>query len=230
MIEALIFDKDGTLFDFQATWGVWAGQIIKDVAKGDPELVRRLVDILDYDLTTQTLLPQSLVIAGTPAEIVESVLPVLPDWTAKTLFDHLNTRAAQAPQVPVTDLNALFEKLRAKGLKLGVMTNDAEAPAKANLAPYLDRLDCVIGSDSGYGAKPAADPVESVARLMGVQSKACAMVGDSNHDLLAGRAAGMTTIAVLTGLATQQDLAPNADVVLPDVSVIPDWLEGQVSL
>ena len=50
------------------------------------------------------------------------------------------------------------------------------------------------------------------------------MVGDSTHDLEAGRSAGMRTIAVLTGLAEAQNLAPFADVVFPDIGHIPDWI------
>ena len=51
------------------------------------------------------------------------------------------------------------------------------------------------------------------------------MVGDSTHDLLAGRAAGMQTLGVLTGIAERPELAPLADAVLPDIGHIPAWLE-----
>ena len=50
------------------------------------------------------------------------------------------------------------------------------------------------------------------------------MVGDSRHDLIAGRAAGMQTVGVLTGMAELADLAPFADVVLPDIGHLPLWL------
>ena len=49
------------------------------------------------------------------------------------------------------------------------------------------------------------------------------MVGDSTHDLIAGRAAGMQTVGVLTGMA-EAELAPLADAVLPDIGHLPDWL------
>ena len=51
------------------------------------------------------------------------------------------------------------------------------------------------------------------------------MVGDSAHDLIAGRAAGMRTLAVLTGVAGSDELAPLADAVLADIGAIPGWLE-----
>jgi phosphoglycolate phosphatase len=50
------------------------------------------------------------------------------------------------------------------------------------------------------------------------------MVGDSTHDLLAGRAAGMRTVGVLTGLAPEAVLAPHADVVFPNIGHLTDWL------
>ena len=50
------------------------------------------------------------------------------------------------------------------------------------------------------------------------------MVGDSTHDLLAGRAAGMKTAAVLTGMANEGELAPFADVVMQDIGHLPGWL------
>jgi phosphoglycolate phosphatase len=56
------------------------------------------------------------------------------------------------------------------------------------------------------------------------------MVGDSTHDLHAGRAAGMRTIAVLTGTAVTADLAPYADVVLANIGEIPAWLDAQERL
>ena len=55
------------------------------------------------------------------------------------------------------------------------------------------------------------------------------MVGDSRHDLEAGRAAGMRTIAVLTGVAKRGDLAGHADVVLDDIGAIPAWLDAQTA-
>jgi len=53
------------------------------------------------------------------------------------------------------------------------------------------------------------------------------MVGDSTHDMAAGRAAGFTCVAVLTGVADAVDLAPHADAVLPDIAALGAWLDGR---
>ena len=141
----------------------------------------------------------------------------------------LNGEAETAPQVLVTDLHRLTAELRRIDLGLCVMTNDAEGPARAHLASVqaLDLFDFVIGSDSGFGAKPQAAPLLALADKMDIPAAACVMVGDSTHDLRAGRAAGMRTVAVLTGLAEAAELTPLADAVLPDVSHLPAWISAQ---
>jgi phosphoglycolate phosphatase len=62
------------------------------------------------------------------------------------------------------------------------------------------------------------------ACALGLDPGRVVMVGDSLHDLVAGRAAGMQTVGVLTGLACRDELAPCADVVLPDIGHLTTWL------
>lgn len=63
------------------------------------------------------------------------------------------------------------------------------------------------------------------AAKFGLDPARVVMVGDSLHDLEAGRAAGMRTVAVLTGIAGEAELAPYADVVLADIGSLPAWLD-----
>jgi phosphoglycolate phosphatase len=51
------------------------------------------------------------------------------------------------------------------------------------------------------------------------------MVGDSLHDLDAARRAGMAAVGVLTGTAIHEVLEPLADIVLPDITHLPAWLD-----
>ena len=59
---------------------------------------------------------------------------------------------------------------------------------------------------------------------MGLAPARIVMVGDSPHDLSAGRAAGMQTVGVTTGPIPAEALAPLADAVLPDIGHLPGWL------
>ena len=230
-IRGVIFDKDGTLFDFQSTWGIWTAQVLARIAGSDEALLQQLAQALDYDTQTRRVQPGSVIVAATPMEIAAVVQDYIPALSQTQICDWLNEEAKTAPQVLVTDLHQLTAELRRINLGLCVMTNDAEAPARAHLASVqaLDLFDFVIGSDSGFGAKPQAAPLLALADKMEIPAAACVMVGDSTHDLRAGRAAGMRAVAVLTGLAEADELAPLADAVLPDVSHLPAWISAQNS-
>ncbi|MEO1154811.1 MAG: HAD-IA family hydrolase, partial [Pseudomonadota bacterium] len=132
-----------------------------------------------------------------------------------------------APMAEAVPLTPYLDGLLARGLRRGVVTNDAEAPARAHLAQVgvLTAFDIVIGCDSGHGAKPAPGPVLGALEALEARPEQALMVGDSLHDLMAGRAAGVQTVGVLTGLAERADLAPLADVVVPDLGHLPGWLD-----
>ena len=225
-VDAILFDKDGTLFDFAATWNGWTGQMIRDLSDGDDALVQALADVVSYDLETGCIRPDSIVIAASNEVISKALAEPLPGKTAEEIADYLAHSAATAPLVPATDLTQMCKALTDHGVTLGVMTNDAEHSARAHLtsAGILEQFAFVAGYDSGHGAKPDPDPLLAFCKAVGVDPARAAMVGDSEHDLVAGRAAGMRTLAVLTGMAGAEELSPHADAVLPDVGHIPAWL------
>lgn len=225
-VGAILFDKDGTLFDFGATWNAWAKAFLMRLANGDRARAVALGHVIGFDLEAGLFAPDSFVIAGTPDELVATLSPECPDLTDPALFALINEEAADAPMAEAVPLAPLLERLSASGLRLGVATNDAEAPAFAHLdaAGVRHWFDFIAGSDSGYGAKPEPGQLLAFCSSVGVAPDRVLMVGDSTHDLMAGRAAGMRTVAVLTGLATAADLQPFADLVLPDIGHLPDWL------
>jgi phosphoglycolate phosphatase len=225
MINALIFDKDGTLFDFTASWGAWVGQILP-IIQPDSAKQTALVAALGFDPQSRRFAKTSPVIACTTPEIADVIHPLLPHLSLTALNAILNEQAARAPMLPVVDLPAVLGQLRAQGLRLGLATNDTEAPARSHLtrAGVVDMFDFIAGYDSGYGGKPSPGQLLAFAQTMDLPPGQIAMVGDSLHDLHAARAAGMVAIAVLTGVAEAEDLAPHADVVLPDIGHIAAWL------
>lgn len=228
-VQGILFDKDGTLFDFHATWGVWAQCFLGDLATGDAARAQVLGAAIGYDYANGAFDVTSPVIAGTPGEVAELLLPLLPGTSGAALINRMNTAAAEAPMAPAAALPPLLDALEALGLKLGVATNDAEAPARAHLsaAGVEARFHFIAGCDSGFGAKPRPGQLLAFVDAVGIDPAAALMVGDSRHDLLAGRAAGMGTVGVLTGLAAADDLQDLADVILPDIGHLPTYLAGR---
>lgn len=227
-IKGLIFDKDGTLFDFAATWEAWAVAFLLRAAEGDRDVAHKVGTQIGFDFQAQKFDRNSVVIAGTPGEIAAALKPHFTQLTDAQLLNMLNEEAEKAPQREAVPLTPLLSVLRGRGLKLGVVTNDAETPARAHLdqAGVTMMFDFIAGFDSGHGAKPAPGQLLAFAAHTGLAPDTIVMIGDSTHDLRAGRAAGMACVAVLTGLATQPELAPYADVVLPDIGHLPAWLDG----
>lgn len=227
-IRGIIFDKDGTLFDFGATWNGWAAGVIAELSGGDPDLAQELADAARFDLAGGVFQPDSPVIAGTAREAAECLASALPGRDVDQIEALLNAKAALAPLAPAVPLDPFLTALVARGLRLGVMTNDSEYAAHAHLRAVgvTAHFDFIAGFDSGHGAKPAPDPLLAFATAMALAPETVVMVGDSTHDLIAGRAAGMHTLGVLTGMAGVDELAPFADAVLPDIGHIPGWLDG----
>lgn len=230
-IEGILFDKDGTLFEFQATWGAWATAFLSEMGGGDRARTAQLGTAIGFDVATKSFAADSPAIAGTPSEVAALLLPFLPGATPAALVNRMNRSAAEAPMQEAAPLVPLLGGLAARGLRLGVATNDAEAPAKAHLsrARVLDMFGFVAGCDSGFGAKPAPGQLHAFADMNDIHPSRILMVGDSRHDLLAGRAAGMGTVGVLTGLATAEDLQDLADIILPNIGHLPDYLAAKAA-
>jgi phosphoglycolate phosphatase len=225
MIDGLLFDKDGTLFDFRISWGRWAADFLTHIAV-DPAHRMRLGHAIGFDSNTETFAPDSPVIAATAADIAAALANELPGVSIADLTARIDASAGQAPMSEAVPLSPLLSSLKARGLRLGVATNDSEIPARQHLATHgiTEYFDFVAGYDSGYGAKPGPGMCLAFARQLGLAPARVVMVGDSRHDLEAGKAAGMRTVAVLTGVASREELAPYADSVLADIGAIPAWL------
>ena len=225
-IRGLLFDKDGTLFDFEKTWNSWTSKILTEVSKQSNVSISALADAIDFDLKTGKLLPQSIVIAGTHRQVTAALHTKLSNWDFEHLESYLLDYVIETRQYEVVPLQKYFRKLKSEGLLLGVMTNDAERGAQAHLAAagILDLLDFVAGSDTGFGCKPAPEPLLAFAKKTGLKPDEIAMVGDSLHDLQAAQAAGMMRVAVLTGVATEDELKKHADLVLPSIANLLDLI------
>lgn len=226
-VKAILFDKDGTLFDFQATWGAWAQGMIGQIAGEDATRRAALAQAIGFDEGAGRFLPHSPVIAGTGREAAALVAPHLPEpgLSLDAIEARLAASAAAAPLVEAVPLRPLLHGLAAAGFRLGVATNDHAAVAREHLGEVLELFDFVAGFDSGFGAKPAPGMLLAFAQHCGMPPESVLMVGDSRHDLDAGRAAGMRTLAVLTGVAQDADLAPHADALRPDIGHLPALLD-----
>ena len=97
-IKGILFDKDGTLFDFHTTWSAWAEKFFVDVARNDHARAKELAAALGYHFETRSFDRDSIIIAGTPEEEAAALAAYLPDWTVGELVRHVNKVASEVPQ------------------------------------------------------------------------------------------------------------------------------------
>ena len=102
--------------------------------------------------------------------------------------------------------------LHAAGHPLAVVTSKLEVGARRALkfAQIEDCFTAVVGIDHTAKHKPEPEPVWYALERLGAQRERALFVGDSTHDMLAGRAAGVQTVAVLWGPYTREELLPTA--------------------
>ena len=222
-IRAVLFDKDGTLIDYAATWVPTNWLVARRVAGGDEELAGRLLIAGGHDPETDEVRPHSPLSAGSANDIARLWSPMLGGRDLSELtgvIDQGFIDGVAASMATVCDLDPLLGALRAAGLLLGVATSDSEAAALHNLSilELQHHFPFVCGYDSGHGEKPGPGMIEAFCEAVGVPPAAVAMVGDSHHDLEMARAAGAgLAVGVLTGPADRAELETLADVVIPDV-------------
>ena len=119
----------------------------------------------------------------------------------------------------------LIDALESRALSWGIVTNKAErfALPLIKLLGYGKRAACVIGGDTTGKLKPHPDPLYAAARAIRIAPELCLYVGDDERDVQAGRAAGMTTVAVRYGYLNGSDPASwGADAVInAPIDVLP---------
>lgn len=224
-IRAVLFDKDGTLVDFHATWAP-ATEAGLRAATTDEAGLQAAAEAIGYDLERRAFVADSAFIAGSNDEITD-LLEAHLDMAA---FERACMEAAKQTTTPADGLPQLLEALRGAGIALAVVTNDWARIADEQLAQlgWSHLFDTVVGSDSGFGAKPEPGMVLGALERLGVAPEAAAMVGDTAHDLHAGRAAGVLTVLV-TGSGATETVDPSfaelADIVVDSLSELWDQLE-----
>lgn len=225
-LKALVFDKDGTLVDFDRTWGPSAGHVMRVLAQGDPLALKRLHEVSAYLPHEERFLPSSPLVAGSSAHygpLWAQVLGCAADAGFLDLVDRLFRAAGMRHLTPIGRPDVMLQRLGRGGFFMGIVTNDAEANARlqADALGLSPHLGLVHGYDSGFGSKPDPGMVRAAADAFGVLARDMAVIGDSAHDLAAARGAGARFILVRSGPAPVEDLVPHADLVIPSIDHLP---------
>jgi phosphoglycolate phosphatase len=221
--RAILFDKDGTLLDFHASWQPVNAKAIEMAAKGDVALASRIGAAGGLDPVTGRARPNTPLAAGTTTEIATTFISAGSPFELVHLTREIDRifQAGALTAVPVLDLKVFFTRLKALGLGLGIASSDSEAAicATAERFEFAAMVDFIAGYDSGHGTKPGPGMLTAFARATRLEPAEIAVVGDNLHDMeMAERGGAGLRIAVLTGTGTREELTEAADLVLDSVA------------
>jgi pyrophosphatase PpaX len=119
---------------------------------------------------------------------------------------------------------AAIRRLASAGHPMALVTSKADWLAQRALVHVglSDAIPVVVGCDSCVRHKPHPEPVERALALLGVGPDEAIFVGDSPHDVAAGRAAGVYTVGVTWGAFSRAEMAHSgADDVIHEIDALP---------
>lgn len=221
-IRGVLFDKDGTLVDFDRTWSGTMKVGARDFADGDESLAISLCEAVGWSEAKGTFAADAFFANNPNAAIARRWRELrglaFTDNDAVRL-DALFAHAILENVTPLGDLAGTVVRLRARGLALGVATNDSCASSLDQLAALgvAHAFVFVTGYDGPSAPKPDPAAVVDFSRIAGILPTQVAVVGDSVNDLNLARASGAYAVAVARDPAHRAALAPLADIAIDGI-------------
>jgi phosphoglycolate phosphatase len=210
-VKLIIFDLDGTLIDSSIDITNAINYAIEPYGV-KPVTVEETINLVGEGITR---LMEKILDRSQTKEIDKDILV---DRFLEHYSSHLIDNTTVYPGVRET-----LERL--KGYKKAVISNKREALSTKilNDLGLLKYLDLVVGSDTTPERKPSPIPILHVLSKLNIKTEDAVIVGDSNFDIEAGKAAGIKTVAVTYGYRPL-DLLKGADYLIDKMSELVNIL------
>ena len=230
--QAVIFDKDGTLIDFDAMWGGWTLQLADRLQEVTGLNAREpLCAVYGYDAERGKILPDGKITCTSMWRLRELFVEVAQSLGLS--YDDANVAVEKSWFVPdpvtlakpFTDTRVLFENIHKRGIKIAIATTDDRGPTVAMLEAFgvTELVTTMVCADDGIKAKPAPDMVLTICARLNIEPSKAIVIGDTTADLQMARSAGAgLVIGVLSGVGSLEKLTPLADILMDTVDTLQE--------
>lgn len=209
-VKSVMFDLDGTLIDSVPGYYRLMESILKAV--GLPPVPKSVVAefmVRGRD-ALELMIPAEM--ADRKEELIEQCFTVGRRMSWNMFRDEVQV---------IPGVSELFSVIGRRKIPIGVVTSTERSNIRRKLTPLArdgidGALSAVIAIEDAPLKKPAPDPLIVCAEQLAVLPRECVYVGDSHVDIRAGRAAGMLTVGVLTGLDDRETLVQESPTMILD--------------
>lgn len=222
-IEAILFDKDGTIQDDHIYWGKLGECRIKAIIKHfnlDEKYFEELCYKIGYNPNTTRLIKNGPIGTLSRNEVIEFMVDELKNYSVSSdyneisdIFDKVNKEFLSdiTPYVYfISGAKEFLDKLREKNIKMGLVTSDGVENAKKvlKILEIEDYFECVIGKDSCAGLKKTGEPALLALNELKVSADKTIAIGDAPMDSeMADKAKLFGAVLVSTGQVDFEDLS-----------------------
>jgi phosphoglycolate phosphatase len=220
-MATIIFDLDGTLIDTAPDLLATLEHVLakREMSAPPRDKMRPMIS-----RGARAMLARSFELAGRPAP------PELLDEMLAEFLDHYSANIAVSSR-PFPGLLALLEQYRQEGHLMGICTNKREAMSRRLIGELgLDHFfRAVMGIDSLPWSKPDPRHLLETIRAAGGSPQGTVMIGDSESDILAAKAAKVPVIALDFGYSVEPVENLNPDAIISHYDQLPQAIEPFIS-
>ena len=224
-VKGIIFDKDGTLMEYEAFWVKIAQEAVVDTLDKigvDISLIEDILTASGYDGSTVAI--DGVMCCGTYAEFADMMWDVLCSKGVSVDKDTLKTQIeksyyasfSKGEVIPVCDnLRNVLENIKSKRIKIALVTNDSTKGTEhcLKLLGIANVFDRIYADDGVSPTKPDPYRAHQFCMEESISPEEIIVVGDTVADMLFAQNAGATPIGVAKSDYNKRILEQFADVI-----------------